>query len=96
MLHEVGGTLLKEHCQYYNDNRNLLIFANNNVTIFKRILYKNEYFITSERGKLLLMTTKLKSTFSRKIHFLAIYYLSLFTNVFYSLDLTIMGLFMTF
>ena len=51
---------------------------------------------TSERGKLLLMTTKLKSTFSRKIHFLAIYYLSLFTNVFYSLDLTIMGLFMTF
>ena len=51
---------------------------------------------TSERGKLPLMTTKLKSTFSRKIHFLAIYYLSLFTNVFYSLDLTIMGLFMTF
>ena len=51
---------------------------------------------TSERGKLLLMTTKLKSTFSRQIHFLAIYYLSLFTNVFYSLDLTIMGLFMTF
>ena len=51
---------------------------------------------TSERGKLLLMTTKLKSTFSRKIHFLAIYYLSLFTNVFYSLDPTIMGLFMTF
>ena len=70
--------------------------ANNNVTIFKYFLYTNERLITSEKGKLLLMTTKLKITFPGKIHFLAIYYLPTITNVFYSLDLTIMGLCMTF
>ena len=59
-------------------------------------LYTNERFITSEIGKLLLMATKLKITFSRKIHFLTIYYLPVFTNNFCSLDLTIMGLCMTF
>ena len=86
----------KKHCQYYNGNRYLLMSANNNVTIFKHFLYTNERLITSEKGKLLLMTTKLKITFPGKIHFLAIYYLPTITNVFYSLDLTIMGLCMTF
>ena len=64
----------KKHCQYYNGNRYLLMSANNNVTIFKYFLYTNERLITSEKGKLLLMTTKLKRNFRRKIHFLAIYY----------------------
>ena len=70
--------------------------VNNNATIFKHFLYTNERLITSEKRKLLLMTTKLKRNFRRKIHFLAIYYLPVITNIFYSLYLTIIGLCMTF
>ena len=70
--------------------------ANNNATIFKHFLYTNERLITSEKRKLLLMTTKLKRNFRRKIHFLAIYYLPVITNIFYSLYLTIIGLCTTF
>ena len=86
----------KKHCQYYNGNRYLLMSANNNATIFKHFLYTNERLITSEKRKLLLMTTKLKRNFRRKIHFLAIYYLPVITNIFYSLYLTIIGLCTTF